>query len=182
MADDDRAEAEDGPRPSPFFVRALTLVSAIMMFCMMAVTFVDVVGRYGFNAPIGATFEIIELMMGILIISAQPIIARNRGHINVSLLDRFFQGRLRWFQQLFILAFSTCAAAFITSRMWAEMQTMRVDQDVGEYLDMELWPFIGIICALSVITFVVLVGLLISHLKGELADANADHEAPGDIL
>ncbi|MDP6174874.1 MAG: hypothetical protein QGF09_11965, partial [Rhodospirillales bacterium] len=62
------------------------------------------------------------------------------------------------------------------------MQTMRVDQDVGEYLDMELWPFIGIICALSVITFVVLVGLLISHLKGELADANADHEAPGDIL
>ena len=160
-----RAEAEQGLRPTPFLIRALTGFAALMMFAMMALTFADVVGRYLFNAPIGATFEVIELMMGLLIFSALPLITREEGHITVSLFERFFRGRLQWFQQLFVLLFSSFAVAFLTSRMWSEMLVMRRDQDLGEYIDWELWPFIGVLCALSVISFVILLGLLVRHLK-----------------
>ena len=181
MTDQIRAEEEQDSPPTPLYVRALTMFSAFMMFCMMALTFADVVGRYVFNAPIGATFEIIELMLGMLIFSALPMITRDQGHITVSLFERFFQGRIKWLQQLFILLFSTVAMSFISYRMWAEMVTMRADQDVGEYLDIELWPFIGILSILGGIASIILVGLVIRYLKGELVEIGKSDQA-GDIL
>lgn len=182
MLDKIRAESEESSRPKPLYVRALTLFAAFMMFCMMALTFADVVGRYVFNAPIGATFEIIELMLGMLIFSALPLVSRDQGHITVDLFERFFQGSLKWLQQLFVLIFSAAAMIFITYRMWAEMVTMRSDQDVGEYLDLELWPFIGILSFLGGVASINLIHLVYRYLKGDLKEKDESADLSGDIL
>jgi TRAP-type transport system small permease protein len=182
MMDADRAEDDKSSRPKPLYVRALTFFAAFMMFCMMTLTFADVVGRYVFNAPIGATFEIIEMMLGMLIFSALPLVSRDQGHITVDLFERFFQGSLKWLQQLFVLIFSAAAMMFITYRMWAEMVTMRSDQDVGEYLDLELWPFIGIISFMGGVTSLILTHLVYKFLKGELVEKDESADLSGDIL
>ena len=182
MSDDLGTGAEtagDVPRSTPILIRALTGIAALLMFSLMAITFVDVVGRYAFDRPLGAAFEIIELLLGLLIFSALPLVSRKQGHITVSLLEGMFQGRVKWVQQLFVLLFSAGAVGFMTWRLWAEMQTMRADQDVGEYMDIELWPFIGAVSALSAVTFIILLILVWDYLRGRLVeDATSVHGDP----
>ncbi len=170
MADANGTGETESPRSTPYLIRALTGIAAFIMFSLMAITFVDVVGRYAFNHPLGAAFEIIELLLGLLIFSALPLVSRNQSHITVSLFEGMFRGRIKWFQQLFVLLFSACAAAFITWRLWAEMQTMRANQDVGEFMDIELWPFIGAVTLLSGVTFAILLWLIVDYLRGKLPE------------
>lgn len=176
-------EGEAGPRKTPappsILTRALSAVAGLLMFAMMAITFIDVIGRYVFNRPVGATFEIIEIMLGLLIFSAFPLVTRNQDHITVSLFEQFFKGRVGWFQHLFVLVFSAGAVAFMSFRLWAEMLAMKADQDVGEYLDFELWPVIGAIAVLGIVAFFILLGLIVNFLRGvESVRATATHGDP----
>ena len=161
------AGAESGGRASRWLVRALSTVTGTMMFAMMALTFVDVVARYVFNSPLGATFEIIEFMMGVLIFSSLPLITLDRAHITVSLLDGLFRRSplIRWTQQLFVLVFSAGAVGFIASRLWSQAETMREIQEPGEYLDFEIAPLIYLLCALSLIAFVILLGMVVDYIR-----------------
>ena len=177
MNDTEPAGAGGDARRSPWLVRAFSAVVAVMMFAMMALTFTDVVARYVFNAPIGAAFEIIEFLMGLLIFSALPLITLDRAHITVSLLDGLFRRsrRIRWAQQLFVLVFSTGAVGFITSRLWAQAETMREIQEPGEYLDIEIAPLVYVLAGLSLIAFVILLGMVVRYLSQGLS---APDQAP----
>lgn len=73
---------------------ALDLVLKVMvtatLLCIAVITFVDVIGRYFFNAPVPGAFEVQEFGMGILIFSGLPLVTRARSHITVSLFDSVF--------------------------------------------------------------------------------------------
>ena len=62
--------------PPNWIVRLLTIVSATLLFGMMALTFADVVGRYFLNAPITGAHEIIAFMLGLTIFTALPLVSR----------------------------------------------------------------------------------------------------------
>ncbi len=47
--------------------RVLAVLAGIALLIMMVLTFVDVIGRYGFNNSIFGTSEIIELLMVVVI-------------------------------------------------------------------------------------------------------------------
>jgi TRAP-type C4-dicarboxylate transport system permease small subunit len=77
------------------FSKALDAILKVMvtatLLCMATITFLDVVGRYLFNAPIPGAFEIQEFGMAILIFSGLPLVTKSRGHITVSLFDALFR-------------------------------------------------------------------------------------------
>lgn len=54
---------------------------------MMMVTVVDVTGRYVFNAPLRAGFELTEYLMGVLVFLALPLVSARGEHVRISLLD-----------------------------------------------------------------------------------------------
>lgn len=54
---------------------------------MMMVTVVDVAGRYLFNAPLPAGFELTEYLMGVLVFLALPLVSHRGEHIRIGLLD-----------------------------------------------------------------------------------------------
>jgi TRAP-type C4-dicarboxylate transport system permease small subunit len=54
---------------------------------MMMVTVVDVVGRYVFNAPLPAGFELTEYLMGVLVFLALPLVSVRGEHVRISLFD-----------------------------------------------------------------------------------------------
>lgn len=62
---------------------------------MMMVTVVDVVGRYVFNAPLPAGFELTEYLMGLLVFLALPLVSRRGQHVRINLLDGWFPPVLR---------------------------------------------------------------------------------------
>jgi TRAP-type C4-dicarboxylate transport system permease small subunit len=63
-------------------------IAAAGLFAMMMVTVVDVVGRYVFRAPLVASFELTEYLMGLLVFLALPLVSMRGDHIRIGLLDR----------------------------------------------------------------------------------------------
>ena len=113
----DRAQIEEW-RALPLYMKVLHCFAGFMMFVLVMFVFVDVVGRYGFSAPVFGGLDLVEFIMGILVFSAIPLISRNNDHITVSLLDHFFRGKIRRIQQTWVLVGSTIIAGFVAFRMF----------------------------------------------------------------
>jgi len=100
---------EKGPvRWLAFF---LELVSASVLFFLMALTCVDVVGRYLFNSPLHGGTEMTEIGLAVMVFAAMPVITWRGGHIVVDLLDRFLGSKI-------VKALSLLAALVMSSSLY----------------------------------------------------------------
>ncbi|ATG48242.1 TRAP transporter small permease [Celeribacter ethanolicus] len=61
-------------------------LAAFLLLALMAVTGIDVIGRYLFNAPLSGAFELTELLLGALVFVALPLVSRAGAHVEVDLL------------------------------------------------------------------------------------------------
>jgi TRAP-type transport system small permease protein len=66
---------------------ALGLFTCVVLFAMMALTFVDVLGRYLFNRPLPGAYEMVAFMMPLMIFAALPVVCYREGHVTVDLLE-----------------------------------------------------------------------------------------------
>ncbi|MCC6947253.1 MAG: TRAP transporter small permease [Bradyrhizobiaceae bacterium] len=70
----------------------LGAVAAAILFAMMAVTAIDVFGRYLFNSPLQGSYELTQLLMVSLLFAALPSVTRRGEHITVGLFENVFTG------------------------------------------------------------------------------------------
>lgn len=68
-------------------VPALGVVAAVLMFCIMLLTCVDVFGRYVLNRPVTGGFELTEVLLASLIFAGLPLVTLRGDHITVDLFD-----------------------------------------------------------------------------------------------
>ena len=61
-------------------------LAAILLLALVAVTGIDVIGRYVLNAPLPGSFELTELMLGALVFAALPLVSREGSHVEVDLI------------------------------------------------------------------------------------------------
>ncbi len=89
--------------------------ASIFLLALMLITFVDVVGRYFFDAPLVFTVEVIELGMGLMIFFGLALTTLKGGHIAVDLISGFVPR----FVRLWLVSFSTLiTVAFIGLMSW----------------------------------------------------------------
>lgn len=140
-------------------IRLLGVVAGGLLFAMMALTFVDVWGRYIFDAPIPGGFEVTELMMATLIFAGLPLVTRNDEHVTVDLLDKLFsRGAARVRDSLISLA---CAVmmAVLAERMWIKAAEQVEYGDMTAALHIPVYPvtyFMSATCAFSGVLLLVL--------------------------
>lgn len=167
---------EDGQEPDagaefaswPYI--ALKVILAATLFGMAAITFVDVIGRYVFSAPVPGTFEIVGLLMGVVTFSALPLITRAQAHITVELFDGLIRGRARKVQQFMVLAGSAVIMAFFAERLWSSAIDEYEADFVTTYFGISRAPLLIVFSALSVVSFVILLIMLWQYATGR-ADA-----------
>lgn len=94
--------------------RLLAVLAGIALFIMMVLTFVDVVGRYGFNKSIFGTSEMIEVLMVIVIFAGIAFITSADQHIKVDIFDSWIKRRAPNLQRWAVLIFSFGVYAFVT--------------------------------------------------------------------
>ena len=155
--------------PDGWFEVVLMGIVATTVFLMMAITFVDVAGRYIFSAPIPGGFELIEFLMPLSIFAGLPIITRRRTHIVVSIFDRWFRGGVGEMRRLVVDAASLAVVAFIAERMWSQGDGLAEAQIESGYLEWPVAPAAYAISVLSVVTCVVLVLMLLRDVRTMLA-------------
>ena len=154
-----------GARTMPWYILVLAGFVALNMFAMMALTFVDVVGRYFFNSPVPGGFEIVSFLLALLTFSGLALVTRDQEHISVGLLDGLFRGRAQRARELVILVGGSAMVGFIAERMWSEAEFLRRNNMYSEYLDVPLAPVQYAVAFLSAVAFLISLGIIWSRFR-----------------
>ena len=150
--------------------KALCFLSCLFLFGMMAVTFVDVVGRYLFLSPLPAGYEIVSLIMPAIIFLALPLTILRNTHVTVDLLDSFVPFWLARYQAILANLFGVCAFGLVCWRLFVRARDQYTYEEVTDELILDLWPFsvtMAVLCGVAVLAFCAnLIVLLKDHRSG----------------
>ncbi len=127
----------------------VSTVAGILLLLVMVITFIDVIGRYVFSAPIKGAIELTELIQTIFIVTGIWIVTIKNRHITVDLFDRFLPRFFQhWWQNinwlLIIISFY-----FIGKRIWYFAARSARREEVSEYFLIPLFygkAYVSIIC------------------------------------
>jgi len=138
--------------------QVLAVISCLLLFSMMMLTFVDVAGRYIFSAPLPAAYEMIAFVMPGIIFCALPHVNLKEGHVTIDLLDGFIPESVKRWQAVIVNLFSAVALAFVAWRLWVRSRDHLRFGEVTDELYLELWIFssvMSILCAIATIAFII---------------------------
>jgi TRAP-type C4-dicarboxylate transport system permease small subunit len=134
-------------------------VAAAVLFAMMLVVTADVSGRYLFNLPLPAGYEMIQLMMGVLVFAALPLVSRRNEHITVGLLDHLFVGRAHRARLTFVHLCSAVVLGFLGWRLAAHTFRLAARGDATAVLQLPLAPVGWFAVALTAVSTAALLAL-----------------------
>jgi TRAP-type C4-dicarboxylate transport system permease small subunit len=130
----------------------LGVAASTILFCMMTLTFVDVVMRYVFNRPLRGGFELTELMLLVLIFAGLPLVTHAGEHVTMDLIDRMIGARLRAvFDRMVELV---CAGLMfvLTWLMWLKAGTIAGYGDTTDILRIPVGPFVYFMTAMILVS------------------------------
>ncbi|CAN5612206.1 hypothetical protein BH23PSE1_BH23PSE1_09090 [soil metagenome] len=106
---------------------AIELFAGVLLIALVAVTGIDVIGRYVLNAPLPGAFEMTEILLVARGFAALPLVSREGGHIEVDLLVSFLPkallralGVVAAIVSAAVLIFFAWQLARLGSNQWAE--------------------------------------------------------------
>ena len=133
-------------------LRLLQWLGGATLFCLMAMTCIDVAGRYLFNAPLDGATELTRLMMAVIIFAVLPLVSWREEHVSVDLLDQVFPRRLVNARQLLLNLIGAVALGVVSWRVWILAERAAQYGDFTEYLEIPLAPFSYFMSAMSAVT------------------------------
>lgn len=139
----------------------LGAVVGSLIFAMMAVTFVDVVGRYFFNSPLQGSYELTEVMLAVSIFAALPLTTLMREHVTVDLFQPMFRGRAAGAANVFAALVSATTLGGFAWRLWVQAMDMARYGDASLFLNIPYAPVAIFMAAMSAVSAVCALALLV---------------------
>lgn len=152
-----------------WLLTGLRLIAASSICLMMIAIFLDVVMRYFFNNPLRGVYEITGLLLGIVAMSALPLVTEERSHITVDLIDGLLHGAMRFVMQLLILIFQFVMIGFLSWRIY--LMALREWHNGWVTVDLQISraPILFSLALFSGLAAAILVVMIIQFLRGRLA-------------
>jgi len=149
--DDQRDEAPAGAlgQAARAAAGALKLVAAVLLFAMMAVTFVDVVGRYLFSRPLTGAFELTEVLLGLIVFAGLPIVTWRREHVTVDLATGRLPDRPRALLARLAAAVTAVVLGVLAWRLGSTAADLSAYGDATVFLGIPLGPVAWAMAALT---------------------------------
>lgn len=122
-------------------VAALGMVTAGVLFALMALTCTDVAGRYLFNAPVQGGLEITQLLLAATIFCALPLVTLGQQHVTADLFDAVSPGWMLRAQHVAACAVGAAALAVLAWRLWLHGAKLMQAGEVTSVLRLKLAPF-----------------------------------------
>lgn len=124
---------------------ALGCLSGGFLVLLMAITVVDVFGRYILNAPLLGAYELSETSIGIVVAVALPLVALNDGHIRLTLFDGLMGRAVKRVRDAVSALLFAAASAILAWRMFAELQNAAALGRTTDLLGIPRAPILGVI-------------------------------------
>ncbi|OPY86541.1 MAG: Tripartite ATP-independent periplasmic transporter [Smithella sp. PtaU1.Bin162] len=125
-----------------FLEKLLIWIACLTLLVLALLTTADALGRYLFNSPIPGTGEIIEdYFMIALIFLPLSYSFMQEGHVHVSMIERFFPNRVKYFVGKFNLFLSFGLFALITIAGWNVFsEAFRINEISTSSVGYPMWP------------------------------------------
>ena len=161
------AEAFENSRllnPFKFLLeRILGVCAAGFLFLMMLLTFVDVVGRKLFDAPVPGGFEITELMLASLIFLGLPLVTAANEHVCVDLFDAIVPERIKPIQNVLVSIIVIGAFAVLAWKMWGHAFRTYQYADTTAVLQIPYTPLVFLMALMATLTTLAQVLMLFAN-------------------
>lgn len=127
----------------------LNLIAGSALMLMMIITCIDVIGRYVFNKPLVGGVELIEVLLGVMIFTALPVISWRNEQVVVDILDPFVPARVHLIRDILFNIVTAIALVVIGMRIWDLGARASSHGEVTEYLHLPVGTivsFFGVMC------------------------------------
>jgi TRAP-type transport system small permease protein len=144
----------------------LGIAASAILFCMMLLTFLDVVARYLLNRPIRGAFEVTELALLVLIFAGLPLVSHADEHVTMDFIDRLLPD---WMAGVWVRAMhGICAAImlFLTWQVWIKAGKIAGYGDTTDVLRIAVGPFVYFMTAMMALATAVHVIKIFSPGRG----------------
>jgi TRAP-type C4-dicarboxylate transport system permease small subunit len=140
-------------------------IMRITLFCMMCLTTVDVTGRYVFDAPLPAAFEITQLLLAVVVFAGLPVITGRQSHVSISLVEQTLVGWSKKVQCIVVSLISAVALGWAAVSVWRQGERLLRHGDYTAYLNIRLAPFAFAFSVLIVLAALVAFALFIQYAR-----------------
>lgn len=139
-------------RAGQWLARLFLTISALCLMALMVLTVLEVIGRYGFNAPIFGRQDLAQILLALTIFLAFPIVTLRGEQIDVDLLDRLFSARAAFWRDRLIALMTS--VALLTMGYWLFLRAEKfLNRGITtEMLFLPKYPLIYFIAAVVTIT------------------------------
>lgn len=152
----------------------LGAVTVVVLFAMMALTCVDVAGRYFFNMPVHGGLELTELLLAATIFCAFPLVTLRDEHVAVDLLDAVTPDWLLRIQHVAACLVGSGALSIIGWRLFLRGERLQQAGETTNVLKIPLAPVAYVMAGFMVFTAVMLLIMALRRPKRA-------HQAQGGI-
>jgi len=152
----------------------LARIASVALAVIALVTFVDVVGRYFFQAPFAFSVELTQLAMAIVVYFGIGLVTHEDAHISADVVTLRLPPRLRMVFALVMNALALAFLAVMVWRLWLHADYLRVKGDTTMVWTVPLWPFAY---AVAFGSLFLLSGVLLQLLHGLARFIGAEPEA-----
>jgi TRAP-type C4-dicarboxylate transport system permease small subunit len=135
--------------------RVLGAAAAILLFCLMAVTTVDVIGRYLLNWPLRGGFEITELLLLTLIFAGLPLVSRADEHVTMDFIDAILGDRGRRLIRRLVDLVCGLIILGLAWRVYVKAGKIAGYGDTTEVLLIPVGPFVYFMALMVAVTAIV---------------------------
>ena len=145
-------------------------VASIALIAIMAMTFVDVIGRTFFGRALVGTVETVELLMGVLVFSGLAITEVRGKHIAVETFQGLFPEPVKRFSIVVNLLLAVCITALLARQLLIKTFEIFEEREYTQILEIPYWPT-SIVMTAGIVLFLI---ALLMHLIEAMFKPSAD--------
>lgn len=148
-------------------------IAGVALFFMMVLTFVDVILRSVFSAPLSYSAELTEISMTVVVFAALPLATLKGSHIVVDLFDAFFSSRAALVRNFLVDLICVLALALPAYRVWTIGTRSKGYNEVTEILNIPQYYLIYFVA----IALFFCCGIYVLRLIGRFLPSHRSEEA-----
>jgi TRAP-type C4-dicarboxylate transport system permease small subunit len=139
-------------RAGDLLARLCLALSALCLTALMCLTVAEVIGRYGFNAPIFGRQDIAQILLALAIFLAFPVATLRGEHISVDLLDSMFSRGAAFWRDRAIEALISVSLLTMGAWLFDRAEKALSRGNSTELLFLPKYPLLGFVAIVVTVT------------------------------